>query len=318
MTEQNNALIITRIFDALPKLLWKSWTEAREVMRWWGPKIFTAPSCKIDLRLEGKYLFCMRSKSGPEPWKKGIWSTGVYKEIIPFKKFVFTDCFADEKGNVVPSTFYGMEGFPLELEVALDFEEVEGGKTRMTLRHFGLPENIKDDCRAGWNESFDKLDNILAGIPPGYHTITPHLVVRGAKEALEFYKKAFGAQVNFIQERPDGKLMHAEITIGDSFLMLADECALHQGHETGCVRSPAELGGATASIYLYVKYSDAIFNKAVSNGAMAIMPVSDMFWGDRLGALKDPFGHIWVVATNKEGVSSEQVKQGAKDFFRQK
>lgn len=164
MTDQKNELVITRIFNAPRKLVWKAWTDPKQVMSWWGPKIFTSPSCKIDFRVGGKYLFCMCSDSGPEVWQKGIWSTGVYKEIVPMEKIVFTDCFADEHGNVVAATYYGMEEFPLELEVALTFEEVEGNKTKITLRHTGLPDKIKEECRIGWNESFDKLDGILSNL----------------------------------------------------------------------------------------------------------------------------------------------------------
>lgn len=164
MVEQKKELVITRIFNASPKLIWDEWTKPELVTRWWGPKIFTSPSCKIDFRIGGNYLFCMRSESGPEVWQKGIWSTGVYKQIVPMKKIVFTDSFADENGVVVPSTHYGMEGIPLELEVILTFEEVEGGKTKMTLEHKGMPDHMQEECRAGWNESFDKLDEVLAKI----------------------------------------------------------------------------------------------------------------------------------------------------------
>lgn len=156
-------LIITRIFDAPRELVWKAWTDPDEVMRWWGPKIFRSPACKIDFRVGGKYLFCMRSDSGEEAWQKGIWSTGVYKEIVPMKEIVCTDCFADEHGNVVPAAHYGMtEDFPLEMLVTVTFEEVQGSKTKMTLRHTGLPagEMIKS-AGAGWNESFDKLAESL-------------------------------------------------------------------------------------------------------------------------------------------------------------
>ena len=152
-------LVITRIFDAPRERVWKAWTEPREVMRWWGPKIFTSPSCKIDFRVGGKYLFCMRSDSGPEVWQKGLWSTGVYKEIVPMEKIVCTDCFADEQGNVVPASHYGFEeDFPLQMLVTITFEKLEGNRTRMTLRHAGLPagEHTKG-ANQGWNESFDKL-----------------------------------------------------------------------------------------------------------------------------------------------------------------
>lgn len=158
-----NDLVITRIFDAPRELVWKAWTEPEQVMRWWGPKMFTCPEAKIDFRVGGKCLFCMRSDSGPEMWQKGIWSTGVYKEIVPMKKIVCTDSFADEKGNVVPATHYDMNAdFPLEMLITITFEEIEGNKTKMTLIHSGMPtaEDIKASTQ-GWNESFDKLAEIL-------------------------------------------------------------------------------------------------------------------------------------------------------------
>ena len=158
---KNADLIITRIFNAPRERVWKAWSDPKQVMRWWGPKIFSSPTCKIDFRVGGKYLFCMRSGSGPEVWQKGLWSTGVYKEIVPMERIVNTDSFADEQGNVVPAAHYGMKGFPSELEVTLTFKKVEGGKTKMTLQHAGLPAEMKEMCKTGWNESFDKLAKIL-------------------------------------------------------------------------------------------------------------------------------------------------------------
>jgi len=154
-------------------------------------------------------------------------------------------------------------------------------------------------------------------IPQGYHSVTPSLVIRGAREAIEFYKKVFGAEVISLQDRPDGKVMHATIKIGDSILMVADECPPHQGHETGCVRSPADLGGTTVNLYLYVSDADAVFNKAVAYAAVVSMPVTDMFWGDRVGMFKDPFGHFWAVAAHIEDVSPEKLKEGADKFYSQ-
>lgn len=161
------------------------------------------------------------------------------------------------------------------------------------------------------------MERKVKPIPEGYHSVTPYLIIRGAGEAIEFYKKAFGAEVTFLQDRPDGKVMHATIKIGDSILMIADECPPHKGHEAGCVRSPADLGGTTTNLYLYVNDADAVFNKAVKSGAVVSMPVADMFWGDRIGMLKDPFGHSWTVATHKEDVTPEQMKEGADKFFNQ-
>lgn len=160
MTEQSkNELIITRIFDAPVETVWKYWTVPEYFMRWWGPKYFTSPFSKIDFRVSGKYLFCMRGSDG-----KDYWSTGTYKEIIPMKKIVVTDSFADKDGNVVPSTYYGMTGFPTELDITITFEEING-KTKTVLHYFNL-ENIDDksrkDMEQGWNESFDKIDQDLA------------------------------------------------------------------------------------------------------------------------------------------------------------
>ncbi len=151
-------LVITRIFDAPRELAWKAWTDPERVKMWWGPKSFTAPACKIDLRVGGAYLYCMRSPEG-----RDYWSTGVYREIIPLERIVATDSFADEKGNAVPASHYGMPGdWPSELLVTVTFEEVNG-KTKMTLRHAGIPAGeMSDMAGEGWNGSFDKLAEHLA------------------------------------------------------------------------------------------------------------------------------------------------------------
>lgn len=150
-------LVITRMFDAPRELVWKTWTDPNHVMRWWGPKNFTSPFCTIDLRVGGKYLFCMRSPEGQE-----FWSAGVYKEIVPPERLVWTDNFADKEGNVVPASAVGMPGdWPDELLVTLTFEDL-GGKTKMTLVHEGLPAGeMTDMTSAGWNESLDKLAETL-------------------------------------------------------------------------------------------------------------------------------------------------------------
>ena len=151
--KNTNELTITRIFDAPRELAWKAWTEPERMKKWWGPQNFTAPVIKTDFRVGGKYLFCMRGPDG-----RDYWSTGVYREIVPLERLVMTDSFADEKGNVVPASHYGMIGdMPLELLVTVTFEAI-GNKTRMTLRHEGFPEGqMKELARLGWSESFDKL-----------------------------------------------------------------------------------------------------------------------------------------------------------------
>lgn len=142
-------------------------------------------------------------------------------------------------------------------------------------------------------------------IPKGYHTATPYLIVKDAAGAIEFYKKAFGATELMRMPGPDGKIGHAEIKIGDSPIMLADEVP-GMGF-----RSPESLGGSPISILLYVKDVDAVFSQAVAAGAKVQRPVADQFYGDRTGGLTDPFGHLWYVATHKEDVSPEEMKKRA-------
>ncbi len=157
-TTYKTAFTITRVFDAPREVVWKTWTDPELVKRWWGPKDFTAPVSEIDLRVGGKYVSCMRSPDG-----KDYWSTGIYSEIIPPTRLVCTDSFADEKGNVVPASHYGMSGdWPEELLITVTFDE-KGGKTTMTLRHEGMPEGeMSELAQSGWNESFDKLAEVIA------------------------------------------------------------------------------------------------------------------------------------------------------------
>lgn len=148
-------LIITRIIDAPRERVWKAWTDPEQLKTWWGPKGFTAPFARMDLRVGGTYLSCMRSPDG-----KDYWSTGVYREIVPEKRLVMTDSFADEKGNVVPGSYYGMApDFPREMLITVTFEDA-GGRTKLTLKHSGaknIPESDLASMTQGWNESLDKL-----------------------------------------------------------------------------------------------------------------------------------------------------------------
>jgi PhnB protein len=142
-------------------------------------------------------------------------------------------------------------------------------------------------------------------IPKGYHVITPSLVVRGAAQAIEFYKKAFGAKDLNRMNGPDGKVLHAEIKIGDSIVMLGDEFP-NMG-----AKSPESVGGTSSSLMIYTRDVDALFNQAVAAGAKVSMPVSDMFWGDRYGTVIDPFGHQWQLATHKEDITPKEMARRA-------
>jgi PhnB protein len=140
-------------------------------------------------------------------------------------------------------------------------------------------------------------------IPTGYHTATPYLVVKGGVQAMEFYKKAFDAIEMVRMPMPDGRLGHAEIKIGDSMIMFADEVP-EQGHV-----SPTTLGGSPVGVMLYVNDVDAVFAQAKTAGATEIEPVTNKFYGDRSGSLKDPFGHRWTIATHVEDVTPEEMQK---------
>lgn len=145
----------------------------------------------------------------------------------------------------------------------------------------------------------------VKAIPDGMHAITPHLICANAFDAIEFYKKAFAARAGACLTAPNGKLMHGTIFIGDSTIMLVDESP-----EWGAL-GPKALKGTPVTIHLYVDNADAVVTRAVSAGAKIIMPVGNMFWGDRYGVIEDPFGHRWSVATHMRDLSPEEIQQGA-------
>jgi PhnB protein len=147
-------------------------------------------------------------------------------------------------------------------------------------------------------------------IPDGYHTATPYLIVKGAAEALDFYKKALGATETMRMLGPNGCVGHAEIRIGNSALMLADE------NPAMNARSPKTLGGSPISIMLYVEDADARFNQAVAAGAKVIRPLADQFYGDRSGIVEDPFGHTWSISTHKEDVPPDEMQRRAEAFMK--
>ena len=143
-------------------------------------------------------------------------------------------------------------------------------------------------------------------IPEAYHTVTPYLIIEGAAAAIEFYKQAFGAEELFRFPTPDGKVGHAEIKIGNSPIMLAD------AYPDMGYNGPKSLGGSPVSLMIYVENVDTVFNQAVQAGATVKEAVSDKFYGDRIGSLVDPFGHVWHVSTHKEDVSLEEMEKRAK------
>jgi uncharacterized protein YndB with AHSA1/START domain len=156
LADHQKIISIHRKFDLPVDTVWKAWSEPASCKKWWGPKDFTCPHCSIDFKVGGKYLSCMQAPDG-----KQFWSTGVYKEIIPQRKIVFTDNFADSKGNIKSASDLNMPGdWPQELSITVTLEEV-AGKTDLSLQHVGIPEEMYDECIQGWQESFDKLERNL-------------------------------------------------------------------------------------------------------------------------------------------------------------
>jgi PhnB protein len=148
-----------------------------------------------------------------------------------------------------------------------------------------------------------------SAIPEGFHTITPVLTLDEARKAMDWYKKALGAEEVSCSPGPDGKIMHAEIRIGGSPIMLSDAVMGNKG--------PGELGGSPASLWVYVEDPDALFNRAVEAGAQVRAPMSDAFWGDRFGAISDPFGYTWSIAARREILTPEEMEQRQAEFFKE-
>ncbi len=150
-------------------------------------------------------------------------------------------------------------------------------------------------------------------IPDGFHALTPHIVVNGAAGAIEFYKKAFGAEECFRMPAPDGKrVMHAELRIGDSPLLICDD---FPEYGDGRKRDPKTLGASPVTLALYVNDVDAFMKRAVAAGATITMPIADMFWGDRYGKCVDPYGHEWSIATHIRDMTADQIGEAAKAFM---
>jgi uncharacterized glyoxalase superfamily protein PhnB len=149
----------------------------------------------------------------------------------------------------------------------------------------------------------------VKAIPEGYSTVTPSLIMKDAAKAIDFYKSAFGAKERLRMPGPDGRIMHAEISIGNSIIMLGEEMMGSKSAET--------LGASPIGFYVYVEDVDAAFKKAVSAGAKETMPIEDMFWGDRVGQVQDPYGYKWMVATHKRELTPEEIKKGQEEWMKQ-
>jgi uncharacterized glyoxalase superfamily protein PhnB len=147
-------------------------------------------------------------------------------------------------------------------------------------------------------------------VPEGQHTLSAHLTVKGAAQAIEFYKKAFGAKELNRFPDPSGKIMHAALKIGDSKFFLNDEMPMPGGG-----KAPTTIGGASVTINLYVPDADKTYKQAISAGAKETLPIDDQFWGDRYGVVTDPYGHLWAIATRKEDLTNEELEKRGREFM---
>lgn len=158
-------LVITRTFDAPRALVWKAWTDPELFKRWWGPSVFTCPVAHMDVRVGGRYLWCMRAPDGQD-----FWTSGEFREVVAPARIVYTDNLADENGSPVPASYYGMsDDFPAQTVVTVTLVE-QGAKTIMTLVHAGMAQGSKvelENANTGWDQSFDKLAAALAGMQAG-------------------------------------------------------------------------------------------------------------------------------------------------------
>jgi PhnB protein len=216
------------------------------------------------------------------------------------------NCFwhALPNSNVIPGNPRESGGRPgiKEIQQILDsrFRGNDGIGLSTLLTNFSF--RILDDLEE------EPMSTVMA-VPAGHRTVTPYLAIKNAAKALEFYKKAFGATESYKLMMPDGRLGHAEICLGDSVIMLADEFPEYGG------KAPETLGGSPVSIHLYVEDVDALFKQALAAGAKELKPVMDQFYGDRSGQLEDPFGHLWWVATHREDVAPEELQKRVQAMF---
>jgi PhnB protein len=163
-------------------------------------------------------------------------------------------------------------------------------------------------CAHSVRSTTSKETIMARAIPEGYHSVTPYLIIKDAAKAIDFYKRAFGATELMRMPTPEGRIGHAEIRIGDSAIMLADEYP-EMGH-----RSPQSLGGTGVSLMVYVERVDETFKKAIAAGATEVQPLKDQFYGDRSGTLQDPFGHVWTIATHIEDIEPAEMQRRLKQF----
>jgi PhnB protein len=293
---------LTRVFDAPRALVWAAWTDPTQLAQWWGPRGFRA-DVTIDLRVGGAYAIVMLAPDGGENPMRGV-----FEEVATPSRLVMTvDCTGmPQQWLDIYNASRGVAGAPPRWRRIVTLEDAPGAKTLLTVRdlfedQLDREAHVKLGAEMGWGESFERLDVLLGGgdhkgQPAMTITVVPHLVVDGAAEAIKFYEKAFGASCEMTLPSGDGKLMHASLNLNGGKVYLVDEPSKEHEEMAGA-KSPLTLGGSSIVVHLEVPDVDKACERAVSAGAKVIMPVENMFWGDRYCKVRDPFGHVWSMSS---------------------
>ncbi|MEH6809285.1 MAG: SRPBCC domain-containing protein [Hyphomonas oceanitis] len=289
-------LVLERTIAAPAETLYRCYTEPELVCQWFCPKPWNVTEAKLDLRPGGASYHRME---GPDGEVNHV--HGQYLEVVPGRRLVGTDAYV---GDWVPA-----ENSPFMTSI-ITFKDLGDGTTlyRAVARHWS-EEAMKGHeamgFHEGWGKAADQLEELAKSLPPepvrvhpanpgDAHEVVPHLVCRGAAEAIAFYKQAFDAEEMIRLPGPDGRLVHASVKINTGMVMLVDEFPDME------VQSPETLGGTSVTLHLAVTDAQGVFDKAVAAGAKPLMPVARQFWGDLYGMIEDPFGHKWSIATPGE------------------
>ena len=288
-------LVLERTIAAPAETLYRCYTEPELVCEWFCPKPWKVTRAKLDVRPGGATYHRME---GPEGEANDLY--GQYVEVVPGRRIVTTDAFT---GDWAPS------GKPF-LTAIVTFRDLGDGTSlyRAVARHWS-EEDMKGHeamgFHEGWGKAADQLEEFAKSLAPepvrvrpanpgDGHSVVPHLVCKDAAKAIDFYKQAFDAEEMIRLPGPDGRLVHASVTINSHMVMLVDE------FPDMVVKSPQTLGGTPVTIHLAVTDAQGVFDKAVAAGATPLMPVTRQFWGDLYGMVEDPFGHKWSIATPGE------------------
>ncbi|HPE49151.1 MAG TPA: SRPBCC domain-containing protein [Hyphomonas sp.] len=289
-------LVLERTIAAPAYALYRCYTEPDLVCQWFCPKPWRVTEAKLDLRPGGATFHRMRGPEGED-----VPLHGQYLEVIPGRRVVTTDAYT---GDWVPSAKPFMTAI-------VTFRDLGNGTTlyRAVARHWSAEDKAAHEAMGfheGWGMAADQLEELAQSLPAetdvrvqpadgtGGHSVVPHLACAGAAEAIDFYKKAFGAEEMIRLPGPDGRLMHASVTINGQMVMLVDEMPEHG------MLGPKALGGTPVSLHLGVTDAVGVADRAVRAGAKLVMPVTRQFWGDLYGVVEDPFGHKWSIATPGE------------------